>query len=43
VTDLAGKLTDVIRRYPIPALLIGVGLGFVLARSLGKPTSGQGA
>jgi uncharacterized protein YjbJ (UPF0337 family) len=43
VNDLAGKLTDAIRRHPIPALLIGLGLGFVLARLVGKPTTGQGA
>jgi uncharacterized protein YjbJ (UPF0337 family) len=43
VKDLAGNLTDLIRRHPIPSLLIGLGIGFVLARSLGKPTSGQGA
>jgi hypothetical protein len=43
VKDLAGKLTDLIRRHPIPSLLIGLGIGFVLARSLGKPTSGREA
>jgi uncharacterized protein YjbJ (UPF0337 family) len=43
VKDLTGNLTDLIRRHPIPSLLIGLGIGFVLARSLGKPTSGQGA
>jgi len=32
VTGLAGDLTDMIKRNPIPALLFGVGLGFVLAR-----------
>jgi uncharacterized protein YjbJ (UPF0337 family)/ElaB/YqjD/DUF883 family membrane-anchored ribosome-binding protein len=41
VKDLAGNLMDLIRRHPIPSLLIGLGIGFVLARSLGKPTSGQ--
>jgi uncharacterized protein YjbJ (UPF0337 family) len=43
VTDLAGHLTDSIRRHPIPSLLIGLGIGFVLARILGKPTTGQEA
>jgi uncharacterized protein YjbJ (UPF0337 family)/ElaB/YqjD/DUF883 family membrane-anchored ribosome-binding protein len=43
VKDLAGKLTDLIRRHPIPSLLIGLGVGFVLARILDKPTTGQGA
>jgi len=42
VKDLAGKLTDLIRRHPIPSLLIGLGVGYVLARILGKPTTGQG-
>jgi phage-related tail protein len=27
------ELTDLIRRYPIPALLVGVGVGFMLARA----------
>ena len=43
VKDLAGKLTDLIRRHPIPSVLIGVGVGFVLARIVGKPPSGQGS
>jgi uncharacterized protein YjbJ (UPF0337 family) len=43
VKDLAGKLTDLIRRHPIPSLLIGLGVGCVLARIVGKPTAGQGA
>lgn len=43
VNDLAGTLTDVIRRHPIPSLLIGLGIGFVLARIVGKPTTRQGA
>jgi uncharacterized protein YjbJ (UPF0337 family) len=32
-TNLATDLTALIRRYPIQALLAGVGLGYVLARS----------
>jgi hypothetical protein len=35
VQGLSGDLTGLIRRYPVPALLIGLGLGFVLGRSLG--------
>jgi hypothetical protein len=29
---MAGDLTNLIKRNPIPSLLIGVGLGFLLAR-----------
>jgi uncharacterized protein YjbJ (UPF0337 family) len=36
VPGLSGDLTGLIRRYPVPALLIGLGIGFVLGRSLGK-------
>jgi len=43
VTDLAGTVTDLIRRHPIPSLLIGLGVGFVLGRIIDKPTTGQGA
>jgi cell division septum initiation protein DivIVA len=32
--DMADDLAGVIRRNPIPALLVGIGLGFVLARSM---------
>jgi uncharacterized protein YjbJ (UPF0337 family) len=39
VQGLSGDLTDLIRRYPVPALLIGLGIGFVLARSLGTRQS----
>jgi len=31
-TGMAGDLTEMIKRNPIPALLFGVGIGFVLAR-----------
>jgi len=31
--DMADDLSGVIRRNPIPALLIGIGIGFLLARS----------
>jgi ElaB/YqjD/DUF883 family membrane-anchored ribosome-binding protein len=34
VTGLAEDLTDMIRRNPIPALLLGLGVGFLLARAL---------
>jgi hypothetical protein len=30
---LASDLTDFIRRNPIPALLVGVGIGYMLARA----------
>ena len=43
VQALSGDLVGLIRRHPVPALLIGLGIGFVLGRSLGKgrtaPTS----
>jgi len=32
VTGMADDVSDMIRRYPIPAVLIGVGIGFMLAR-----------
>jgi vacuolar-type H+-ATPase subunit E/Vma4 len=31
---IASDVTDLVRRYPIPALLIGLGLGYLIARSL---------
>jgi uncharacterized protein YjbJ (UPF0337 family) len=40
VQGLSEDLSGLIRRYPVPALLIGLGLGFVLGRSLGsRPTT----
>jgi len=33
ISGMAEDLTDLIKRNPIPALLIGVGLGFLLART----------
>jgi hypothetical protein len=33
LSGMAGDLTDMIRRNPIPALLIGIGVGFLLARA----------
>jgi len=32
LSGIGGDLTDLIRRNPVPAMLIGVGLGFLLAR-----------
>jgi len=34
ISGMAGDVTDLIRRNPIPALLVGIGLGFLLARTL---------
>jgi hypothetical protein len=34
MTGMAEDLTDLIRRNPIPAMLLGFGLGFLLARAL---------
>jgi len=34
VRGMAEDLTNVIRRNPIPALFVGIGIGFLLARSL---------
>jgi len=33
---MADDLTQTIRRHPVPAVLIGIGLGFVLARTFAK-------
>jgi len=33
IASIAEDLTDVIRRNPVPALLVGIGLGFLLARA----------
>jgi uncharacterized protein YjbJ (UPF0337 family) len=35
VQAMPGDLAGLIRRYPVPALLIGLGIGFILGRSLG--------
>jgi uncharacterized protein YjbJ (UPF0337 family) len=43
VQALSGDLAGLIRRYPIPALIIGLGIGFVLARSLGTRKTDPGA
>jgi len=36
LTGMASDLTDVIKRNPIPALLIGIGLGFLLSRATSR-------
>jgi uncharacterized protein YjbJ (UPF0337 family) len=41
VQALPGDLVEIIRRYPVPALLIGLGIGFVLGRSLGTGRTAQ--
>jgi hypothetical protein len=33
VEDVTGNLTDLIRRYPMPSLLMALGIGYLLARS----------
>ena len=43
IQGLSGDFTGLIRRYPVPALLIGLGIGFVLGRSLGKAAPTPGA
>jgi hypothetical protein len=32
VTGMAEDVTEVIRRYPVAAVLVGIGIGFLLAR-----------
>src|SRR5262245_41760570 len=39
VKDLAANLVDLVRRHPIPSVLIGMGVGYLLARRLGKDTT----
>jgi hypothetical protein len=34
LTGIVGDLGNLIRRNPVPALLIGLGIGFLIARSL---------
>jgi hypothetical protein len=34
VRDVGQELTSLVRRYPIPALLVGFGMGFVMSRAL---------
>jgi uncharacterized protein YjbJ (UPF0337 family) len=35
-----GNLMSLVRRYPVTSVLIGLGVGVLLARSLGKPRPG---
>ena len=37
--EIADDLTTLIQRYPVPALFIAVGLGYVLSRARGRPRS----
>ena len=40
VGEVGQDVTDLIRRYPLPALLVGVGVGFLLAHLLrGTPSA----
>lgn len=32
ISDLGGGLATLIRRYPVPALLLGIGVGYMVAR-----------
>lgn len=43
VEGLTGELAAWVRRYPMASLLIGLGAGFLLGRSLGKATRAQGS
>lgn len=36
MSQITGDLTALVRRYPLPSLLIGLGIGYLLGRSLGK-------
>jgi uncharacterized protein YjbJ (UPF0337 family) len=43
VQALPGDLVELIRRYPVPAVLIGLGIGVLLGRTLGKASTTEGA
>jgi uncharacterized protein YjbJ (UPF0337 family)/ElaB/YqjD/DUF883 family membrane-anchored ribosome-binding protein len=43
VQALPGDFAGLIRRYPVPAVLIGLGIGLWLGRTLGKATTAEGA
>ncbi len=32
ISGMASDLTNLVRRNPVPAMLVGVGIGFILAR-----------
>jgi hypothetical protein len=34
LSGIASDVTDLVRRYPIPALLVGLGIGYLIARSM---------
>jgi hypothetical protein len=36
LTGFADDITNMIRRHPVPAILVGLGVGFLLARTLTK-------
>jgi len=40
---LSEDLTQLIRRYPVPALLVGLGIGFILARTVGTRQTAPGS
>jgi len=40
---LSDELTQLIRRYPVPALLVGLGIGFVIARTIGTRQTAPGS
>ncbi len=40
--DVPGDFVGLIRRYPIPSVLVGLGVGFLLARAIGWTTSQRG-
>jgi len=43
VGQITGDLAALVSRYPITSVLIGLGLGFLLARSLGRERPTQGS
>ena len=43
VQTLPDDLAGLIRRHPVPALLIGLGIGWLLSRTLGKARTTEGA
>jgi len=36
LSGIADDITNTVRRHPVPAILIGIGLGFLLARTFAK-------
>ena len=41
--QITGDLTALVRRYPVPSLLIGLGIGYLLGRTLGRERTAQGS